>query len=456
MVMSMAENSFGTLLVELGVVSEQQLEEATQRSASSISDALLSLGHVTHTDLKQALDAVKPHGRPRLGDVLVNLEHITPERLESVLQLQSSEKKPLGELLVERGECTYEQVFEGLQAQNTSGSKRIRVLVVDDSMIVCSMLTQGLMDLGYDVVSFENPKKAFEQLQTIQPDIVVSDYEMPELDGAELCRKIKSTTADMPVIILTAHDRDDALVGLQAGADDYVRKGTSMEELGARIDTIMRRTNATSRMRQLFARYTSDAVVEQVLQSGDVVLTGEKREVTVLFVDVRQFTSFAETQGPERVMATLSDVLGRLADAVLAQGGTVDKFLGDGLMAVFGAPMKMEDHARRGMAAAHGMLHAMAARNRDCSPELVLEIGVGVNTGVVVAGSVGNERRTEYTCIGDTVNVASRICALAEPGEIIVGEGTAEALGPFAQVERMEPVKLKGKAQPVPVFRAKR
>ncbi len=454
--MPMAESTFGTLLVELGVVSAQQLEEATQRSASSISDALLSLGHVTHTDLQQALDAVKPPGRPRLGDVLVNLEHITPERLESVLQMQSSQKKPLGELLVERGECTYEQVFEGLQAQGTGGSKRVRVLVVDDSMIVCSMLTQGLMDLGYDVVSFEDPTKAFAELAKVEPDIVVSDYEMPKLNGAELCRKIKSSTHDLPVIILTAHERDDALIGLQAGADDYVRKGTSMEELGARIDTIMRRTNATSNMRRLFARYTSDAVVEQVLQSGDVVLTGEKREVTVLFVDVRQFTSFAETQSPERVMTTLSDVLGRLADAVLAQGGTVDKFLGDGLMAVFGAPMKMEDHARRGMAAAHGMLHAMAARNRDCSPDLVLEIGVGVNTGVVVAGSVGNERRTEYTCIGDTVNVASRICALAEPGEILVGAGTANALGVFAQLEEMAPVRLKGKAQPVPVFRAKR
>jgi adenylate cyclase len=218
----------------------------------------------------------------------------------------------------------------------------------------------------------------------------------------------------------------------------------------------MRRTNATSRVRKLFARYTSDAIVEQVLQSGDLVLTGEKREVTVLFADVRNFTSFAETQSPERVMSTLNDVLGRLADAVLAQGGTVDKFLGDGLMAVFGAPMKSEDHARRGIAAAFGMLHAMTARNRDCSPELVLEVGVGVNTGVVVAGSVGNERRTEYTCIGDTVNVASRICSLAEPGEIIVGAGTAQRLPDLAQLEAMAPVRLKGKAQPVPVFRAKR
>jgi adenylate cyclase len=452
----MAESTFGTLLVELGVVSERQLHEATQRSATSISDALLSLGHVTHTDLKHALDAVKAPGRPRLGDVLVNLEHITAERLESVLQLQSAERKPLGELLVERGECTYEQVFEGLQVQGSGTSKRVRVLVVDDSAIVCSMLTQGLMNLGYDVVSFEDPTKALAELPTLQPDLVVSDYEMPKLNGAELCRQIKSTTQDLPVIILTAHENDDVLTGLQAGADDYVRKGTSMEELGARIDAIMRRTNATSRVRKLFARYTSDAIVEQVLQSGDLVLTGEKREVTVLFADVRNFTSFAETQSPERVMSTLNDVLGRLADAVLAQGGTVDKFLGDGLMAVFGAPMKSEDHARRGIAAAFGMLHAMTARNRDCSPELVLEVGVGVNTGVVVAGSVGNERRTEYTCIGDTVNVASRICSLAEPGEIIVGAGTAQRLPDLAQLEAMAPVRLKGKAQPVPVFRAKR
>src|SRR6185503_9818358 len=96
------------------------------------------------------------------------------------------------------------------------------------------------------------------------------------------------------------------------------------------------------------------------------------------------------------------------------------------------------------------------ARNRDCSPEQLLEVGVAVNTGLVVAGSVGNERRTEYTCIGDTVNVASRLCAIAEPREILVGGGTVDHIGDPHQFEERVPVFLKGKAQPVPVYRALR
>lgn len=295
----------------------------------------------------------------------------------------------------------------------------------------------------------------------MQPDLVVSDLEMPNLNGAELRRKLKEISqGQLPVIILTANESETAIAGLEAGADDYIRKGTSMEELGARISTILRRTNETSRVRKMFARYTSDAVVDQVLQASEVVLTGEKRDVTVLFADIRNFTSFAETQSPERVMTTLNDILGRLADAVLAHGGTIDKFLGDGLMAVFGAPMRQADDPQRALAAATQMLAAASARNATCNPELRLEIGVAINTGPVVAGSIGNERRTEYTCIGDTVNVASRLCSIADPGDILVGAGTvdriaADAGGDRSRFDEMAPVHLKGKAQPTPVFRAK-
>jgi adenylate cyclase len=454
---NMQGGSFGTLLVELGFVTNAQLDEAIALRGDRVTEALLELGHITHAQLREALDAIKSTARPKLGDVLVNLGYLTKSELESVLQIQATSQRPLGELLIESGACTYEEVFEGLRAQSTGVLKRVRVLVVDDSLIVCTLLTQGLMDLGYHVVSRQDPVKALDDLDHIQPDIVVSDLEMPNVDGAELCRRIKTRTTDqLPVIILTANETEAALTGLQAGADDYVRKGTSMEELGARIETIMRRTKATERVRKLFARYTSDAVVDQVLQAGTVVLTGEKREVTVVFVDVRGFTTFAESETPEAIVSTLNDVLGRLADAVLAQGGTIDKFLGDGLMAVFGAPMKQDDDTQRALAAAARMLAAMDERNAACEPELVLDVGIGINTGMVVAGSIGNERRSEYTVIGDTVNVASRLCALAEPGEILVGAGTVRRIGNQAGFDEMEPVRLKGKLSPVPVFRMKR
>jgi adenylate cyclase len=186
---------------------------------------------------------------------------------------------------------------------------------------------------------------------------------------------------------------------------------------------------------------------------GDIVLTGEKREVTVMFVDIRSFTAFAESYEPEIVMSTLNDILGRLADAVLTCGGTVDKFLGDGLMALFGAPVARADDARWAVTCARQMIQAMAERNRDATPRL--EVGIGINTGAVIAGSLGNERRTDYTCIGDAVNVAARLCSLAGPNEILLGPVTAQQLGDTAGVTALaEPVQLKGKTQRVPVFRA--
>jgi adenylate cyclase len=151
-------------------------------------------------------------------------------------------------------------------------------------------------------------------------------------------------------------------------------------------------------------------------------------------------------------MALLNEVLGRLADAVLSWGGTLDKFLGDGLMAVFGAPVAHDDDAQRAVQAALQMLESVRTRNGEAQGP-TLEVGIGVNSGVVVAGSLGSARHTEYTCIGDTVNVAARLCALAGPGEILVGQNTAEKLGALERFEALPPVKLKGKAQPVPLFR---
>jgi adenylate cyclase len=258
----------------------------------------------------------------------------------------------------------------------------------------------------------------------------------------------------VPVIILTANDGDERKVkGLREGADDYVNKGASMEELGARVETVLRRTRETDRMRRLFARYTSDAVVEEILKKGDVVLTGEKRVVTVLFADLRNFTSYAESHPPEEVMRQLNDVLGRFADAVLEWGGTLDKFLGDGLMAVWGAPVKHDDDASAAVSAALRMVEELRALNEVQPQGAQFELGIGLNTGPVLAGSLGSTRRTEYTCIGDTVNVASRLCSLAPPGQIYVGEGTAQALAQVGPLEALEPVRVKGKMQPVPLFR---
>lgn len=470
---------FGDLLIELGLVTEGQVAEALALqplTGARVGEALLSLGYLTRPQLQRALALAISRGdtvvldRPPLGEILIGLQYLSADALELGLEKQRRDGRRLGELLIELGACTHQQVYEALGLQQrmsaaepppktTSGVQAAptgrRVLVVDDSELACSLVQDGLTNHGYEVAAFNDPFLALEQLDVVKPDLVLTDLDMPGIDGAELCRRIKSgPRRELPVLILTANDGDAQRVGLlKAGADDYVHKGASMEELAARIESVLRRTSQTERIRRLFARYTSDAVVEEVLRGGDIALTGEKRVVTVLFADIRNFTGFAETQPPEEVMARLNDVLGRLADVVLAWGGTLDKFLGDGLMAVWGAPVRHEDDVQASVSAALQMMAEVRERNADRPATQRLELGLGLNTGPVIAGSIGSTRRTEYTCIGDTVNVASRLCALAGPGEILVGGGTAEVLRRFGPLEELAPVRVKGRTAPVPLFK---
>lgn len=482
--MSDTTKRFGDLLIELGLVTETQVQEALALQSLTghrVGEALISLGYVTRPQLQRALSVALGEGRrvalarPPLGEILVGLKYLTTEKLEDALVFQRRDGRKLGEILVAQSTCTHQQVYEALGLQErmaspvpeeeaapamarevvAAASNGVKVLVVDDSSLACNLVEQGLSLLGYEVVTYQDPFVALEQIDHAKPSIVLTDLDMPGIDGAELCRRLKNgPSRGVPVIILTANDHDAQRVsGLRAGADDYVNKGASMEELGARIDSVVRRVGETERVRRLFARYTSDAVVEEILRSGDVVLTGEKRQVTVLFADIRNFTSLAETLPAEQVMGLLNEVLGELADAVLVHGGTLDKFLGDGLMAVFGAPVRHDDDARRAVTCALTMMDAVKLRNARAQGGPAVELGIGINTGPVIAGSLGSARRTEYTCIGDVVNVASRLCSHAGPGEILVGQETTIESGLPDTFETLPPVRLKGKAQPVPLFK---
>jgi adenylate cyclase len=481
---------FGEILLKLGIVTPNQIEEALALqglNGQRLGEALISLGYATREQIQDALGEALGLNRPGpsvdhppLGELLVGLKYITPAQLDEALALQRGSSRKVGEILVEQGFCSYKQLYEGLSLQgriagrqeprlsSTPVEGRHRVMVVDDSPLAIAFIQDGLSSTGYEALCFQDPYEALEQLGKVQPAIVLSDLDMPGMDGMELCRRIKEgPTRSLPVIILTANDSEAERVrGLRAGADDYVNKSASLEELAARIESVMRRTGETERMRKLFARYTSDAVVEEVLKSPDtVVLTGEKRECTLLFADIRNFTSLAESLPPEQVVGVLNQVLGGLSDAVLTCGGTLDKFLGDGLMAVFGAPVARSDDPLRALQSAKMMMGFMeelrrraeaewAATSREGRP-LTLELGIGINSGLVVAGNIGGAMRAEYTCIGDAVNVAARLCAIAGPGEILIGERTVALLaGQEANFDELPPVRLKGKAHPVPLFRA--
>ncbi len=470
---------FGDFLIQQGLVTEGQVQEALALqplTGSRVGESLLSLGYLTRGQLQRALQFAVQKGdavvldRPPLGEILIGLRYVTQAQVEAGLASQQKTGKRLGEVLVEQGAIDHKQLYEalGLQARMSPSTPEptlsteapvpangLRLMVIDDSELACALVQEALTAQGYEVTCFDDPFLALEQIDFIKPHLVLTDLDMPGIDGSEVCRRLKhGPTHWLPVIILTANDADTQRVkGLREGADDYVNKGASMEELGARVETVLRRTRETERMRRLFARNTSEAVVEEILRHGDIVLKGEKRVVTVLFADLRNFTSFAESRPPEEVMLMLNDVLGRLADAVLEWGGTLDKFSGDGLMAVWGAPVRHEDDVCSAVSAALRMHAELRSLNALDPKGQQFELGIGLNTGPVLAGSLGNARRTEYTCIGDTVNVASRLCSLAGQGEILVGEGTARALAHVGTLEPLSPVRVKGKTHPVPLYR---
>ncbi len=207
-----------------------------------------------------------------------------------------------------------------------------------------------------------------------------------------------------------------------------------------------------------FERYFAPDVASQIARSaGDVRAGGERRPITVLFSDIRGFTSLAETMAPEAIAELLSEYFSEMVDIVFEHGGTLDKFIGDAIMALWGAPLAQEDGADRAMRAATAMQWALRGLNQRWADagRPVLEVGIGVSHGEVFAGNIGSDRRLEYTVIGDTVNIAARLCSEAGPGEILASGPLRAATREPWPFEALEPMALKGKAKSVEVFRVR-
>ena len=333
-----------------------------------------------------------------------------------------------------------------------------KILLVDDSPSVRQMLEDTLSEDGYVVYSAENGKEAIELLKVFTPNLVITDVSMPEMDGFALVRHLKDSPGEreIPVIMLTAATEEkDVVEGLGLGAADYIRKPFSPAELGLRVKNILRSENEKNRLKEIFARHTSAEVMEELLSRGDdLALGGELREVAVLFADVRGFTRIAANQPPEAMVRELNRYLSVMSEAVMAEGGTLDKFLGDGLMAVFGAPLKHDDDPLRAVRCAVALQRGVAElnREREAAGLMPMRVGVGVTFGQALVGTIGSALRTEYTAMGDCVNMASRLQERAEGGEIIVSEAMAQAVSAEVEIKAQGKVRVKGKDEPLAVF----
>jgi adenylate cyclase len=209
--------------------------------------------------------------------------------------------------------------------------------------------------------------------------------------------------------------------------------------------------------RSALERFLSPEVVERIAANPqEVKLGGVSQKVTILFADIRNFTSLSETLPPERIVEILNEYFTRVTDVIFDHGGTLDKYLGDGVMAVFGAPISKGNDAASAVRSAIAIQRLVSEMNRDASARgwPCLGVGIGVNTGVVTAGNIGSPRRIDYTVIGDPVNVASRLMANARAGQTLISEDTASDLGPAPafQLNRLAPLQVKGKSHPISVF----
>lgn len=325
----------------------------------------------------------------------------------------------------------------------TGGASAGHVLVVDDDRVNRLLLTRSLEREGHRVSVADNGRTALGLLGEDPPDVVLLDIVMPELDGVSVLERIKGDSAlqHLPVIMISAIDDIDSVVRcIEMGAEDYLPKPFDPVLLRARINAGLAKKRLheleQEHLRGVFSRFVPEHVVEDVLERADADLRlGGSRDVgTVMFTDIRGFTAFCESTPPQRVIELLNEYFEAMIDAIFAHGGTLVSYNGDGVLAVFGAPIEVDDHADQALATAREMLELRLPRFNRWLREQGLgdgfAIGIGLNSGHFMSGNVGSARRLEYTVHGDTVNTAARLQEMTKSAQrpILIAESTRRAL----------------------------
>lgn len=355
----------------------------------------------------------------------------------------------------------------------------VRVLVVDDEERNRRLVEAMLASAGCVCEGAVDGLDALEKAASIDPDVVLLDVMMPRLDGYETARRLRAdpATADVPIVMVTSlREVEDRVAALEAGADDFLTKPIEATELRARVSSLARvkRMRDTERshlarieslasrlevsnrfIRETFGRYLSDEVVETLLATPDGLrLGGEKRKVTLLMCDLRGFSGLAEELAPEEVVRLVNNYLGTMGDVVLAHGGTIDEYLGDSVLAFFGAPVAREDDARRALRCALGMQCAMDEVNWRNGLEGLPEVesGIAVHTGHVIIGNIGSERRAKYGAVGSHVNLTARIEGHTVGGQVLASEAALHEAGPGFRTGETLSVRAKGVSTPVRVL----
>ena len=356
----------------------------------------------------------------------------------------------------------------------------VTVLAVDDQPANLRLLDAVLTPRGHRVLTASSGTDGLALLETEDVDLVLLDIVMPGMDGHEVCRRIRSTPATefLPVVMITASGSEQRLAALESGADDFVTKPFDKSELLARVaslarikryhDTIRRQTDEltkwnteletrvatqvaelerTNRLRRFLSPQLADLVV------GDETLLGShRREIVVVFTDLRNFTPFAENSEPEEVMGVLAEYHRAIGSSVHAHEGTLERFTGDGIMVFFNDPIPCDDAAERAVRMALELRDAVKVlsaqwfrRGHD------LALGIGIAQGFATLGRIGFESRFDYAAIGSVTNLAARLCSDAGPWQVLVTDRVLAAIEHVSVSEMIGDVQPKGFSRKVRV-----
>jgi adenylate cyclase len=358
------------------------------------------------------------------------------------------------------------------------------ILVVDDNATNVDILRTRLGAQGYAVCTASDGEQALAVTRAELPDLILLDIMMPGIDGITVCRELKADAAlpFMPIIMVTAKaDTRDIVAGLEAGADEYLTKPVDQAALVARVKSMLRikvlhdtvQTQATQladwnqqleqrvqqqleelsrigRLKRFFSPQLAELIVSR---GGEQLLQSHRREISVVFCDLRDFTAFSETAAPEDVMTVLQEYYTRMGELIFQFGGTIERFVGDSIMVLFNDPLPCPEHELRAVRLALAM--------RDCSRTLIanwrklghaLGLGIGIAQGYATLGQIGFEGRFEYSATGPVANLAARLCGEARNGQILVNQRIHAAIEEQVDTEPLGERMFKGLLRPVAVY----
>jgi adenylate cyclase len=339
-----------------------------------------------------------------------------------------------------------------------------KILVVDDEVDLEQLIKQKfrrkIREQAYEFVFAVNGKHALEQLQLhTDVDIVLSDINMPEMDGLTLLSRLNEQNSLLKSVIVSAYgDMENIRTAMNRGAFDFITKPVNFEDLEITMEkTIrhvgqMKETLKAIKENNILKMYVDETVLNFMgsREFEASLVANETVDASVAFIDICEFTAISETESPDKVVKLLNEYFDIMVREVIAQGGYIDKFIGDAVMTVF----RGDYHLDRAIDAALAVRNKLGELPRAGEISFVPQVSIGINSGEMISGNIGSSelKRLDYTVIGDKVNTAQRLQSLATPGQILINEECYQEVKESFNCKKVGEVNLKNKQHPQTVY----